>query len=46
MITPESGTQEIKDPDAPGGASRSADRRLTQSYEWTLDASGAGQSSS
>jgi hypothetical protein len=40
LITPQSGTQEIKDPDAPGSASEEPIDTSPQRYEWALDASG------
>ena len=40
-ITPESGTQEIEDPDAPAGGSEKPIDTSPQHYEWALDTSGA-----
>jgi hypothetical protein len=41
VITPESGTQEIKDPDAPGSDSEKPIDTSPQRYEWALDDSGS-----
>jgi hypothetical protein len=41
VVTPESGTQEIKDPDAPSSNSQEPVDTSPQRYEWALDASGA-----
>lgn len=40
VVTPESGTQEIKDPDAPGSDSEKPIDTSPQHYDWALDASG------
>jgi hypothetical protein len=40
VIMPERGTQEIKDPDAPGSDSEEPIDTSPQRYEWALDASG------
>lgn len=41
VLTPQSGTQEVKDPDTPGADSEEPIDMSPQAYEWALDASSA-----